>query len=175
MDRRGQPRARYEDDILAFLMDGMLEDEGRVLLEENERLNAEPAAAIPAELDERCRALLQSAFPDEPLKKPERATWKIMKRVLIAAVIAATMFVTACAASKGQNPVPEPRDTAEVTEMTIHGMPGYFAHGNRHISDSEFIRYMWFDEERGLRYTYRSMGIPYEESQKIFEGLVIQK
>ena len=84
MNRHGQSRARYEDDILAFLMDGMLEEEGRALLEENERLNADPAAAIPAELDERCRALLRSAFPDEPLKKPERVTWKIMKRVLIA-------------------------------------------------------------------------------------------
>lgn len=412
MNRRVQSRERYEDDILAFLMDGLLEEEGRALLEENERLNADPAAAIPAELDERCRALLRSAFPDEPLKKPERVTWKIMKRVLIAAVLAATLFATAYAAvpefrawilnvfwvdthnffvhssdsqgrpflpekklvlkdgmpfqftyvpegwesfyknvhdvygigddgciytwaygpkdgsesnfsfdistisggagvtvgsdeyqkitvrgydgffaqgideisgmpymncfwldlengrmfmfgciglsfteaqkvfdgiviymddedetlpapsfpdvsqaevpfsfsyvpegyqlmgkeayhgvlgsgayityswpdsglnnfhfevdsiSKGQNPVPEPRDTAEVTEMTIHGMPGYFAHGNRHVSDSEFVRYMWFDEERGLRYTYRSMGIPYEESQKIFEGLVIQE
>lgn len=98
MNRHGQSREQYEDDILAFLMDGMLEEEGRALLEENERLNADPAAAIPAELDERCRALLRSAFPDEPLKKPERVTWKIMKRVLIAAVIAATLFATAYAA-----------------------------------------------------------------------------
>lgn len=411
MNQRGQSWEQYEDDILAFLMDGMLEEEGWALLEENKRLNEDPDAAIPAGLDERCRALLQSVFPDKPMKKPERVTWKILKRVLIAAVLAATLFATAYAAvpefrawvlnifwvdahsffvqsndpqgrpfmpdkklvlkdgmpfqftyvpegwesfcedvfdvygigdegciyfwaygpkdgsgpnfsfqissisggtgvtvgsdeyqkitvrgydgflaqgigevsgmpymdcfwldmengrmfmfscvglsfteaqkvfdgiviymddgdetlpapplpdtqvevpfsfsyvpegyqlmgkeayhgvlgsdayityswpevsfnnfhfeidsiSKGQNPVPEPRDTAEVTEMTIHGMPGYFAHGSRHVSDSEFVRYMWFDEERGLRYTYRSMGIPCEESQKIFEGLVLQE
>lgn len=412
MNQSEQSREQYEDDILAFLMDGMSEEEGWALLEENERLNADPDAAIPAELDERCRALLQSAFPDKPIIKPERVTWKILKRVLIAAVLAATLFATAYAAvpefrawvlnvfwvdaynffvhsdvpqggifipdkklvlkdgmpfqftyipesweslyknvhdvygigdegciytwaygpkdgsdpnfffqissisggngvtvssdeyqkitvrgydgfwaqdidevsgmpyvdcfwldmengrmfmfscvglsfteaqkvfdgiviymddgdetppapsfpdvsqvevpfsfsyvpegyqltgkeayhgvlgfsayityrwpdvslnnfhfeidsiSKGQDPVPESRDTAEVTETTIHGMPGYFAHGIRHGSDSEFVRYMWFDKERGLRYTYRSMGIPYEESQKIFEGLVIQE
>lgn len=98
MNRHVQSRERYEDDILAFLMNGMLEEEGRALLEENERLNADPAAAIPVELDERCRALLQSAFPDKPLKKPERVTWKIMKRVLITAVLAATLFATAYAA-----------------------------------------------------------------------------
>ena len=97
MNQRGQSREQYEDDILSFLMDGMLEEEGWALLEENERLNADPDAAIPAGLDEKCRALLQSAFPDKPMKKPGRVTWKILKRVLIAAVLAATMFATACA------------------------------------------------------------------------------
>ena len=42
MNRRVQSSERYEDDILAFLMDGLLEEEGRALLEENERLNADP-------------------------------------------------------------------------------------------------------------------------------------
>ncbi len=122
MNQRGQSREQYEDDILAFLMDGMLEEEGWALLEENERLNADPDAAIPAGLDERCRALLQSAFPDKPMKKPERVTWKILKRVLIAAVLAATMFATACAA------VPEFRAGVLriITNVTDFGTEFYF-------------------------------------------------
>ena len=269
MNRHGQSRARYEDDILAFLMDGMLEEEGRALLEENERLNADPAAAIPAELDERCRALLRSAFPDEPLKKPERVTWKIMKRVLIAAVIAATMFVTACAAvpefragvlnfwtevkeigtyfffySSGEKtPAPTPAsssplvikdgmpfeltyipdgyelllrkaydrgangtmyqciysypnddannfdflispisegtglsidtENATVTDVKIRGFDGQLIQKTDALSGKERITYLWFDLENRFLYRYNSIGIPFKESQRIFDGIVI--
>ena len=267
MNRHGQSRARYEDDILAFLMDGMLEEEGRALLEENERLNADPAAAIPAELDERCRALLQSAFPDEPLKKPERVTWKIMKRVLIAAVIAATLFATAYAAvpefragvlnfwtevkeigtyfyfysNSTDTPAPsasspliikdgmpfeftyipegyeintreafdggvfgtdylciyvdpnnDPNsfifeincigeetgvlldtEDAQVTEMKIRGYDGYHIQKTHSISGRNIISYAWLDLENELMFQYSSIGIPSEESQRIFDGIVI--
>ena len=267
MNRHGQSRARYEDDILAFLMDGMLEEEGRALLEENERLNADPAAAIPAELDERCRALLRSAFPDEPLKKPERVTWKIMKRVLIAAVIAATLFATAYAAvpefragvlnfwtevkeigtyfyfysNSTDTPAPsasspliikdgmpfeftyipegyeintreafdggvfgtdylciyvdpnnDPNsfifeincigeetgvlldtEDAQVTEMKIRGYDGYHIQKTHSISGRNIISYAWLDLENELMFQYSSIGIPSEESQRIFDGIVI--
>lgn len=265
MNRRVQSRERYEDDILAFLMDGLLEEEGRALLEENERLNANPAAAIPAELDERCSALLQSAFPDKPLKKPERVTWKILKRVLIAAVLAATLFATACAAVpefragvlrvitnvtdigtefffRSDSPstpapssplvikdgmpfefsyVPEgyeqilreaydsgangmmyqcvygyPNDdpnnfdfcispvsegtglsidteNATVTYLKIHGLEGQLIQKTDALSGRECIMYLWFDLESGLMYCYNSVGVPFEESQRIFDGIVI--
>lgn len=268
MNRHGQSREQYEDDILAFLMDGMLEEEGRALLEENERLNADPAAAIPAELDERCRALLQSAFPDEPLKKPERVTWKIMKRVLIAAVLAATLFATAYAAvpefragvlnfwtevkeigtyfffySSGEGtpaPTPAPSsplvikdgmpfefsyvpegyepfmteardegigmdyicayckpnddpnnfsfeieplsedagllvdtEDAQVTEMKIRGFDGYRIEKIHSRSGRQRIMYLWFDLENKLIFFYDSVGVLPEESQKIFDGIVI--
>lgn len=268
MNRHGQSREQYEDDILAFLMDGMLEEEGRALLEENERLNADPAAAIPAELDERCRALLQSAFPDEPLKKPERMTWKIMKRVLIAAVIAATLFATAYAAvpefragvlnfwtevkeigtyfffySSGEKtPAPTPASSsplvikdgmpfefsyvpegyepfmteardegigmdyicayckpnddpnnfsfeieplsedagllvdtedAQVTEMKIRGFDGYRIEKIHSRSGRQRIMYLWFDLENKLIFFYDSVGVLPEESQRIFDGIVI--
>ena len=264
MNRHGQSRARYEDDILAFLMDGMLEEEGRALLEENERLNADPAAAIPAELDERCRALLQSAFPDEPLKKPERVTWKIMKRVLIAAVLAATLFATAYAAvpefragvlnfftrvddigthfsfySSGEGTsaptqapssplvikdgmpfefsyVPEGYElyssggydrTFEITyidgmddmnnfsitvlpvgesasmtvdtedaivqDVTFYGWKGMKIHKIDTFTQKNQVQYVWLDGENKLFYSYFSLGITSEESQRIFDGIVI--
>lgn len=268
MNRHGQSREQYEDDILAFLMDGLLEEEGRALLEENERLNADPAAAIPAELDERCRALLRSAFPDEPLKKPERVTWKIMKRVLIAAVIAATLFATAYAAvpefragvlnfwtevkeigtyfyfySNNSTDTPAPSasspliikdgmpfeftyipegyeintreafdggvfgtdylciyvdpnndpnsfifeincigeetgvlldtEDAQVTEMKIRGYDGYHIQKTHSISGRNIISYAWLDLENELMFQYSSIGIPSEESQRIFDGIVI--
>ena len=269
MNRRVQSRERYEDDILAFLMDGLLEEEGRALLEENERLNADPAAAIPAELDERCRALLQSAFPDKPLKKPERVTWKILKRVLIAAVIAATLFVTAYAAvpefragvlnfwtevkeigtyfffySSGEGtsaPTPAPSsplvlkdgmpfefsyvpegyeqilrevydlgangimyqwaygdpndnpnnfdfqvspisagtglfvdtEDATIADVQIHGFDGQLIRKTDALSGRECVSYLWFDLQNCVEYLYNSVGVPFEESQRIFDGIVI--
>lgn len=265
MNRRVQSRERYEDDILAFLMDGLLEEEGRALLEENERLNGDPAAAIPAELDERCHALLQSAFPDKPLKKPERVTWRILKRVLVAAVLAATLFATACAAvpefrarvlrvitnvtdigtefffrsdspsnqtssgsliikdgmpfefsyvpegyeqivreayDQGANgiiyewaygypnddpnnfdfqvsPVSEgvgllvDTEDAVITDIQICGFDGQLIQKTNASSGRECVTYLWFDLENQLMYCYNSIGIPFEESQQIFDGIVI--
>ncbi|MDE6922705.1 MAG: DUF4367 domain-containing protein, partial [Oscillospiraceae bacterium] len=269
MNRRVQSRERYEDDILAFLMDGLLEEEGRALLEENERLNADPAAAIPAELDERCRALLQSAFPDKPLKKPERVTWKILKRVLAAAVIAATLFATAYAAvpefragvlnfwtevekigthfyfySSGEKtPAPTPvpssplvikdgmpfeftyipdgyekyeefalafgenathylcsyndkhdeinnfsleilpvgenssvivdTEDATVQNTTIHGYSGMLIQKTDAFTGRNQVQCVWVDERDKLFYSYFSLGISADESQRIFDGIVI--
>lgn len=269
MNRRVQSRERYEDDILAFLMDGLLEEEGRALLEENERLNGDPAAAIPAELDERCRALLQSAFPDKPLKKPERVTWKILKRVLIAAVLAATLFATAYAAvpefragvlnfwtevekigthfyfySSGEKtpaPTPAPSsplvikdgmpfeftyipdgyekyeefalafgenathylcsyndkhdeinnfsleilpvgenssvivdtEDATVQNTTIHGYSGMLIQKTDAFTGRNQVQCVWVDERDKLFYSYFSLGISADESQRIFDGIVI--
>jgi len=269
MNRRVQSRERYEDDILAFLMDGLLEEEGRALLEENERLNADPAAAIPAELDERCRALLQSAFPDKPLKRPKRVTWTVLKRVLVAAVIAATLFVTAYAAvpefrvgvlnfwtevekigthfyfySSGEKtpaPTPAPSsplvlkdgmpfeftyipdgyekyeefalafgenathylcsfndkhdeinnfsleilpvgenssvivdtEDATVQNTTIHGYSGMLIQKTDAFTGRNQVQCVWVDERDKLFYSYFSLGISAEESQKIFDGIVI--
>jgi hypothetical protein len=267
MNRRVQSSERYEDDILAFLMDGLLEEEGRALLEENERLNADPAAAIPAELDERCRALLQSAFPDKPLKRPKRVTWKILKRVLIAAVLAATLFVTAYAAvpefragvlnfwtevkeigttfhffTSGEavsTPAPSSplvikdgmpfefsyvpegyelflreaydqgvsgvmyqcsygcttdkfvnfdfqispistgtglfidTEDAQVINIKIRGYDGQLIQKRQEQTEKEYVMYLWFDLENELMFYYNSVGIPFEESQRIFDGIVI--
>lgn len=266
MNQREQSREQYEDDILAFLMDGMLEEEGWALLEENERLNEDPDAAIPAGLDERCRALLQSAFPDKPMKKPERVTWKILKRVLIAAVLAATMFATACAAvpefragvlnfftrvekigtyfffysNEADTPTPTPSsplvikdgmpfefsyvpeeyelfrreavdfgadgtdfycgytctnkeaefsfeiaptsegtglfidtEDARITNINIHGYEGQLIEKIDSLTGKECFMYLWLDLDNRLMFYYTSVGIPFEESQKIFDGIVI--
>lgn len=262
MNRQDKLKERYEDDLLALLMDSLLEEEGQSLLEENERLNADPDAAIPAGLDEKCRTLLQSAFLDKPIKKPERVTWKILKRVLIAAVLAATMFVTAYAAvpefragvlnfftrvekigtyyffysSEADTPIPAPSSSfvmpfefsyvpdgyelfrreavdlgangitfycgyyctdkgaevyfeimpisegtrtlidtedATITNVNIHGYEGQLIEKKDSRTGKEHFMYLWFDLDNRLMFHYASLGIPLEESQRIFDGIVI--
>jgi len=269
MNQRAKSREQYEDDLLALLMDGLLEEEGLALLEENKRLNANPEAAVPADLDEKCRALLQSSFPNEPLKKAGRVTWKVLKRVLVAAVVAATLFATAYAAvpefregvlnfftkveqigtyfffysNEADTPAPTPAPTsalvikngmpfefsyvpegyelynseaydagtlgisyrcvyvdpdndpnnfvfdiepidertitlidtedAQVTEMKIRGYDGYLIQKTHVTSGRNIIHYLWFDLESELMFDYVSVGIPFEESQRIFDGIVI--
>ena len=267
MSQRAKSRAQYEDDLLALLMDGLLEEEGLALLEENERLNADPEAAVPADLDEKCRALLRSSFPDEPLKKAGRVTLKVLKRVLVAAVVAAALFATAYAAvpefragvlriitnitdfgtefyfrstgtetstptsansliikdgmpfefsyvpegceqilreayDQGANgimyqwaygysnddlsnfdfeisPISEgtglfvDTEDAEITYMKIRGFDGQLIRKTHASSGKECVSYLWFDLENHLMYRYTSVGVPFEESQRIFDGIVI--
>ena len=47
MNRRDELRERYEDALFAFLMEDVIETEGKKMLEENERLKQDPLAACP--------------------------------------------------------------------------------------------------------------------------------
>lgn len=51
-----------EDAVFKMLMMSFAELEGKRLLEENERLKDDPAAAVPPELDRKCRELILRMF-----------------------------------------------------------------------------------------------------------------
>jgi len=51
MNRRDELRERYEDALFAFLMEDVIETEGKKMLEENERLKQDPLAAVPEAVD----------------------------------------------------------------------------------------------------------------------------
>ena len=53
-----------EKRMFAELMRELAEMEGEQLLQENERLRNDPGAAVPQELDRKCRELIASAFAD---------------------------------------------------------------------------------------------------------------
>ena len=54
-----------EEQAFAELMQELAREEGRLLLEENERLLNDPDAAVPAELDRKCRELILQAFSEQ--------------------------------------------------------------------------------------------------------------
>lgn len=55
----------HKDDILfERLMEQVIHEEGERLLAENERLKAEPSAAVPEEFNRRMLELINSSFSD---------------------------------------------------------------------------------------------------------------
>ncbi len=51
-----------EERLFKRLMGQYMEAEGERLLAENERLRADPSAAVPPELDKKCLELIRGAF-----------------------------------------------------------------------------------------------------------------
>lgn len=100
MTRREQLQDRYEDALFALLMDEIATEEGKKAEAENERLKNDPSAAIPEALDKRCLRTIRRAFAKRRARSVGRFTAKAMKRVALAAGIAAILFTTAFAASE---------------------------------------------------------------------------
>ena len=60
-----------EEQLFAKLMQKLAEEEGRRLMEENERLLNDPSAAVPPELDRKCRELILRAFSGQEHTKKQ--------------------------------------------------------------------------------------------------------
>lgn len=100
MTRREQLQDRYEDALFALLMDEIATAEGEKAEAENERLKNDPSAVIPEDLDKRCMRTIRREFAKRRVRSVGRFTAKAMKRVALAAGIAAILFTTALATSE---------------------------------------------------------------------------
>lgn len=100
MNRREQLQDQYEDALFALLMDEIAAMEGREAEEENERLKNDPSAAIPEDVDKRCMQTIRRGFAKQKIHSARRFTVKAMKRVVMAAGVAALLFTGAFAASE---------------------------------------------------------------------------
>lgn len=100
MDKQKQLQEQYEDALFALVMNKIATAEGQWAIEENERLKNDPAAAVPEELDRRCMQTIQRQFAKQKVYTAGRFTVKAMKRVVMAAGIAALLFTGAFATSE---------------------------------------------------------------------------
>lgn len=100
MNRREQLQDRYEDALFALLMDEIATKEGKKAIEENERLKNDPSAAVPEDVDKRCLQTIRRHFAKQKAHTAGRFTIKAMKRVVMAAGLAACLFTGAFAASE---------------------------------------------------------------------------
>lgn len=98
MTRREKLEEQYEDALFALLMDDIADEEGQALLEENERLKHDPSAAVPEELDKKCRKIIRNTFRKEQGRAFGRASYRMFQRVAVVAVLAALLFTVAYAA-----------------------------------------------------------------------------
>lgn len=88
----------YEDALFALLMDEVAQEEGRKLLEENQRLRQDPAAAVPADLDQRCMRTIKQAFAKSGRRRAGQTAYRVFQKAAVAAVIAILLMTTAFAA-----------------------------------------------------------------------------
>lgn len=101
MTQHEQLRDNYEDALFALLVDEFAEQEGKRLLDENERLKQDPdivILVISDELDKRCVKTIDRALAKEKRRKAKYAAYKIISRVAVAVLAVVVLFGTAYAA-----------------------------------------------------------------------------
>ena len=64
-------------------------------------------------------------------------------------------------------------EDATVTELKLYNHDGYLIQKNHSETGRECVMYLWFDLENKLAFSYDSINIPFEESKRIFDGIVI--
>ena len=100
MTRREKLEEQYEDAYFALLMDAVAEKEGARLEELNDQLNRDPNAAIPEEVDRRCRKVINQHFAKQRRSGYWRTTKRVLNRVAIVAAVMMLLFTTAFALSE---------------------------------------------------------------------------
>ena len=88
----------YEDALFALMMDELAEQEGQRLLEENERLKQDPAAAIPEDVDKRCLKTIKRTFARKHHMVVMRLVSAMFRKVAVFAFVMMIMYGTAYAA-----------------------------------------------------------------------------
>lgn len=99
MTRHEQLLENYEDAYFALLMEEVAQQEGERMEKLNHELQADPNAAVPAELDRRCLKTIDRCFAKQRYQSAWRTTGRILNRVAVAAAVMMLMFTTAFAAS----------------------------------------------------------------------------
>lgn len=103
MNRREKLQDAYEDALFALLMEDVIEEEGKRLDEENERLNRDPTAAVPRELHEKCMKTIHRRFGQqyrrENGKQTGRSFTKVLNKAAVVVVICMLLFTVAYAVS----------------------------------------------------------------------------
>lgn len=98
MKNRNQLMEDYEDIKFALLMESVAQQQGEVLLEENERLKNDPNFAVPEESTRRNLRLIRHTFLRQELAGVGRAAMKVLNKVAMFVLIATAFFTTAFAA-----------------------------------------------------------------------------
>ena len=97
MNTQDQLRENFEDALFAMLMGQLAEEEGKRLLEENERLKNDPDAAVPEQVNQKCLKTIRQSFAKQNRKIAAKTTRSILHKLLVAAMISVFLFVTAYA------------------------------------------------------------------------------
>jgi len=92
MTRREKLEEQYEDAYFALLMDAVEEL--------NDQLNRDPTAAVPEEIDRRCRKVINRHFAEQRRSGYWRTTKRVLNRAAIVAAVMMLLFTSAFALSE---------------------------------------------------------------------------
>lgn len=82
----------YEEMLFALLMGQVSELEGEELLAKNEELKKDPAAAVPEELDKKCREIIKKEFAKQKRREMAARAYRVFEKVTVAAFVIAVLF-----------------------------------------------------------------------------------
>lgn len=99
MTNRERLQENYEDALFALLMDDVAQTEGTRLIRENEALRANPNAAVPAEIDRRCKQVIQRTLAKRKHGVSLRKLGQQICRTAVIAAIITSLFISAYAFS----------------------------------------------------------------------------
>ena len=99
MTNRERLQENYEDALFALLMDDVAQTEGARLIRENEALRADPNAAVPAEIDRRCKQVIQRTLAKRKHGMSLRKFGQQICRAAVIATIITSLFISAYAFS----------------------------------------------------------------------------
>ena len=98
MTRREKLLDEYEDSLFALIMDEFAEEEGKRLLEENERLKQDPNANIPIDTNKRCLRTISKTFARKRHQEVRTIFSKALKNVAVFVLAIIITYGTAYAA-----------------------------------------------------------------------------
>lgn len=98
MNRQISLQEQLEDAMFALLLSNIAEQQSQECMSLAEQLNTDLRAAVPEELDRRCRQLIRNNLRKIRNQHTGRKTTKVLKRALIVAVAAVLLMVVAYAA-----------------------------------------------------------------------------
>lgn len=91
---------QYEEAFFALLMDKLADAEGAELIKQNRILQADPAAAVPAETTKRCLHLLRHQYHKAQRQRTARQAMRIITRIAVALICMFVLYAVAFAASE---------------------------------------------------------------------------
>lgn len=97
MPKQNEIHRQYEEAMFALMLDRLAEEEGQELLKQAEMLKRDPNAAVPGELDQKCREIIGKAGQKARRERTRRWMVKTLRRVAMIAVLAGLLFAVAYA------------------------------------------------------------------------------
>lgn len=98
MTRKEELRDNYEDALFALLMESVIEEEGKRLIEENERLKNDPTFEVPDEVKQRCTKTIRKAFARKNRKSSGKVAYRAFSNVAAVILLCGLLFTVAYAA-----------------------------------------------------------------------------